>query len=159
MCKSKWFKFIVQTWEGYDCAARFLMKEHTGVIPHFVGPLIPGNTHHGHPFKCRMSHHGFRMSDVESRMSDVGSPMSNVGSPMSNVGCRISEVGCYKVHVLGQIISKFKSLSFSKIVYYCKRWDVTWSSFWSLPTITSSPGSSRFPIWRRQERRPWHTAN
>ena len=23
---------------------------------------------------------------------------------------------------------------------------------------TSSPGSSRFPIWRRQERRPWHTA-
>ena len=24
---------------------------------------------------------------------------------------------------------------------------------------TSSPGSSRFPIWRRQERRPWHTAN
>ena len=28
---------------------------------------------------------------------------------------------------------------------------VTWA--------TSSPGSSRFPIWRRQERRPWHTAN
>ena len=23
---------------------------------------------------------------------------------------------------------------------------------------TSSPGSSRFPIWRRLERRPWHTA-
>ena len=23
---------------------------------------------------------------------------------------------------------------------------------------TSSPGSSRFPIWRPQERRPWHTA-
>ena len=23
---------------------------------------------------------------------------------------------------------------------------------------TSSPGSSRFPIWRRQARRPWHTA-
>ena len=23
---------------------------------------------------------------------------------------------------------------------------------------TSSPGSSRFPIWRQQERRPWHTA-
>ena len=28
----------------------------------------------------------------------------------------------------------------------------------SMPA-TSSPGSSRFPIWRRQERRPWHTAN
>ena len=32
MCKSKWFKFIMQTWKGYDLAARFLMKEHTGVI-------------------------------------------------------------------------------------------------------------------------------
>ena len=32
MCKSKWFKFIVQTWKGYNFAARFLMKEHTGVI-------------------------------------------------------------------------------------------------------------------------------
>ena len=28
-----------------------------------------------------------------------------------------------------------------------------------LEVPTSSPGSSRFPIWRRQERRPWHTAN
>ena len=37
------------------------------------------------------------------------------------------------MHVLGQIISKFKSLIFSKIIYYCKRGDVTWSSFWSLP--------------------------
>ena len=29
----------------------------------------------------------------------------------------------------------------------------------SIVSPTSSPGSSRFPIWRRQERRPWHTAN
>ena len=79
--------------------------------PHFVGPLIPGTTHHGHPFKCRMSNLGCRMSDVGCRISDVGCQMSDVESRMSdqsdvksgmsdvecwisNLGCPMSELGC-----------------------------------------------------------------
>ena len=65
--------------------------------PHFVGPLIPGTTHHGHPFKCRMSNLGSRMSDVECRMSNLGCRMSDVGcriSDIRSVGCQISDVGC-----------------------------------------------------------------
>ena len=72
--------------------------------PHFVGPLIPGTTHHGHPFKCRMSNLGSRMSDVECRISDVGCQMSDVESRisdqsdvksrMSDVECWISNLGC-----------------------------------------------------------------
>ena len=60
--------------------------------PHFVGSLIPGTTHHDHPFKCRMSHLGCRMSDVGCWMSDVGCRMSDVESRMSDVGCQISDV-------------------------------------------------------------------
>ena len=62
--------------------------------PHFVGCLIPGTTHHCHPFKCRMSNLGCRMSDVESRMLDVESRMSDVGCQIWDVECRISNVGC-----------------------------------------------------------------
>ena len=38
-------------------------------------------------------------------------------------------------------------------------WDIELNTRGEIPYLpTSSPGSSRFPIWRRQERRPWHTA-
>ena len=118
MCKNKRFKFIVQTWKGYDFAARFLMKEHTGVITcsqqckmikilnktrivrivSFQTSLRRSSwsqvtTHHGHPSKCGMSNLGcLQMLDVKYGMSDVGCRMSNVGSWMSNVGCQISYV-------------------------------------------------------------------
>ena len=62
--------------------------------PHFVGPFIPGTTHHGHPFKCQTSHLGSRMSDLGCQMSNLGCRMSDVRSRMSDVGCRMSNLGC-----------------------------------------------------------------
>ena len=62
--------------------------------PLFVGPLISGTTHHGHPFKCRMSNLGCRMSHVGCRISDVGCQISDVGCRMSDLGCQMSNLGC-----------------------------------------------------------------
>ena len=60
----------------------------------------------------------------------------------------------------------------SMITFFQNIWKLIWPVYGCTAVIpwkkqngdwfkrsTSSPGSSRFPIWRRQERRPWHTAN
>ena len=124
MCKSKRFKFIVQTWKGYDFAARFLMREHTGVIyacatmqndkdtkqnqnsPHcFLANPLRRSLDPRH-YTSRPS---FQMSDVESRMSDVGRRMSaDVGCQIWDVGCRMSDVEC-RMPYLGCRMSDVKS--------------------------------------------------
>ena len=117
MCKSKRFKFIVQTWKGYDFAARFLMKEHTGVITCSqqckmikilnktrIVRIVSFQTSLRRSLDPRhyTSRPSFQMSDVESRMSadvgcqiwDVESRISDVECWMSNLVCRISDVRC-----------------------------------------------------------------
>ena len=116
MCKSKRFKLIVLTWKGYNFAARFLMKEHTGVITCSqqckmikilnktrIVRIVSFQTslrrsldprHYTSRPSFQMSDVGCWMSDVESRMSDVESRMSDVGCQIWDVGCRISDVRC-----------------------------------------------------------------
>ena len=95
MCKSKWFKFIVQTWKGYirlrctfpnegayrgnkhseQCKMIKILNK-TRIVR--IVSLIPGTTHHGHPVKCRMSNVGCRMSELGCLMSDLGCRMAPI---------------------------------------------------------------------------------
>ena len=86
--------------------------------PHFVGPLIPGTTHHGHPFKCRMSNLGCRLSVVGCRISDVGCQISDVGCRMSNLGCQMSDVksGMSDVELISDVRCQMAPISFRRFL-------------------------------------------
>ena len=154
MCKSKRFKLIVLTWKGYDFAARFLMKEHTGVITcsqqckmikilnktrivrivsfqtSLRRSLDPRQYTSRLPSKCRMSHLGCRMSDVESRMSDVGCQIWDVGCRISDVRCRISDVECRMVPISFRsffISSRQKKIKKFVQNFWTKLKAITWS--------------------------------
>ena len=124
MCKSKWFKFIVQIWKGYirlpctfpnegayrgnkhseQCKMiKILNKTRIVRIVSFQTSLrrsLDPRHYTSRPsfqmsdVGCRMSDVGCRMSNLECRMSDLGCRMLDVRSRMPDVGCQISDVGC-----------------------------------------------------------------
>ena len=110
MCKSKWFKFIVQTWKGYirlrctfpnegayrgnkhseQCKMiKILNKTRIVRIVSFQTSLRRSLV--SRHYTSRPS---FQMSDIDSRMSDVGCQISDVGCWTSDLGCQISDAGC-----------------------------------------------------------------
>ena len=108
MCKSKWFKFIVQIWKGYirlPCTfpneGAYRGNKHSEQCKMIkilnktrIVRIVSFQTSLRRSLDPRhyTSRPSFQMSDVESRMSDVGCRMSNLECRMSDLGCRMLDV-------------------------------------------------------------------
>ena len=110
MCKSKWFKFIVQIWKGYirlPCTfpneGAYRGNKHSEQCKMIkilnktrIVRIVSFQTSLRRSLDPRhyTSRPSFQMSDVGCRMSDVGCRISNVGCQISDAGCWMSDLGC-----------------------------------------------------------------
>ena len=133
MCKSKWFKFIVQTWKGYDFAARFLMTEHTGVVRKLIGAIRHPTSEIRHrTSEIRHTRFDIRHSTSEIRhsTSDIRHPTSDIPDLTSNI-CRHPRFDIrhprfdirHPTSDMRHRTSEIRHPTFGRMAVMCSSWD------------------------------------